>query len=146
MKKEENRISRDELFMGIVHLLTLRATCLRRQVGCVVVRDNRVVITAYNGPPSGHPHCLEGGCDLSQKCVRAIHAEANAIAFAARHGIPLEGCVMYIAATPCKKCAELIIQAGIREIVFSDTRIHDQEGVDLLNLSDIKLTVYEKPI
>ena len=112
------RITREELLIQIAALIAKRSTCGRLHVGCVIARDGRIVVTGYNGPVKGEAHCKEYGCDLEESCQRAIHAEANAIAYAARFGIPLEGCEIYCTHAPCLKCAELIIQAGIRDVIF----------------------------
>lgn len=119
------RISRDELAMGIASLYAKRGTCGRRQVGCCLVTDGRVIASGYNGTLPGHPHCSiidprsTLSCDPASNCQHAVHAEANMIAYCARHGIKTEGTHLYSTSFPCKKCAELIIQAGISEVTFS---------------------------
>lgn len=130
--------------MQIAHIVANRGTCGRAQVGAVIARDGRVLTTGYNGPPSRLPHCTDpGGCGIlpSDGCSRAVHAEANAIAYAARHGIATEGCTLYSTHLPCLKCAELIINAGIVAVYYrTDYRIRDgatllyQAGVDIVVL------------
>lgn len=138
-----NRISREQLFMGIADLLALRATCARGQVGAVLIRDNRVISTGYNGTPSGMGHCSPDiGCDINYSCINSIHAEVNAIYFAARNGIKTEGCTLYCTTQPCKKCAEAIIQAGIIQVVYKN-EYHDKSGLLLLNKLNIKVSKYE---
>jgi len=114
-----------------------RSTCLRRQVGAVAVRDNRVLACGYNGSPTGAEHCEVSGClrenlnvasgERHELC-RAVHAEQNIVAQAARFGIPLEGATLYSTTYPCSLCAKLLVQVGIRQIVFihgyPDTMTH----------------------
>lgn len=113
------RISRNELYLSIAFLISRRGTCERLQVGAVITRDNRIVATGYNGPLKDSKHCQEAGCNKDDACYRSIHAEANAIYFAARYGISLEGCTLYITHSPCLKCSEAIINSGIKEVVYS---------------------------
>jgi len=112
------RIDRDELYMGIASLFAKRGTCKRNQVGCSLVKDGRVICSGYNGNLAGADHCNPNICDVTQPCTKAIHAEANAIAFAAKKGISLQSSTIYCTFSPCLKCAELIIQAGISEVVY----------------------------
>ena len=141
------RVSRDELCMQMARLVANRGTCSRAQVGAIIARDGRVLATGYNGPPAGFPHCTDpDGCtddDRSRPegCLRAVHAEANAIAYSARHGIRTEGADLYCSHLPCRKCAELIINAGIRTLFYSeDYRLKDgwlllqQAGIDMIQL------------
>jgi len=135
------RISRDELFMTVAETFAERSTCLRGQVGAVIILDNHIVAHGYNGAPANLPHCTEVGCAVSPDhlelgCQRAIHAEANAIAWAAKQGMGTEGARMFSTASPCVKCAELIIQAGIVEVVWQyEYRIPD--GLLLLDRAAI---------
>ena len=141
------RVSRDGLCMQIAQLVANRGTCSRAQVGAVLARDGRILATGYNGPPSGFPHCTDpNGCTDDDRnsltgCVRAVHAEANAIAYAARHGIATQGSNLYCSHLPCRKCAELIINAGISTVYYClDYRIKDgwillqQAGIDMMKL------------
>lgn len=118
-----SRPTRDQTFMEVAHVFARRSTCLRGQVGAVLVRDRRVIATGYNGAPSGAQDCHELGCQVPDDhpelgCQRAIHAEANVVAYAARHQGGAEGATLYSTHEPCRKCAELIIQAGIRAVVY----------------------------
>lgn len=142
MNESVERISRDELLMGVVHLLCKRSTCARGHNGAVISRDGRIVSTGYNNPPKGHPHCSPDHCDINYACTRTVHAEANAIAFSARFGIPIEGTTIYISSSPCKKCAELIIQAGIKRVIYGED-FRDLEGYHLLIQSGIEVIKYE---
>lgn len=124
------RPSWDEYFMQITHLVASRATCLRRKVGAILVRDKRILTTGYNGPPAGLPHCDElGGCLRDKLGVasgerhelsRAVHAEQNAIIQAAVHGISIKGAILYATNQPCSLCTKMLVNAGIREFVIAD--------------------------
>ena len=126
-----NRISRDELAMRVALLISQRGTCGRLQVGAVLIKDNRIIATGYNGPPPGLAECADEVCDISKPCTRAIHAEANLIAHCSKLGIPTENTTLYVTHSPCIKCAELIAQAGIKKVVFG-LKFRDEEGLKLL--------------
>lgn len=115
------RRSRDELFMAVARLFAEQSTCNRGNVGVVIVQDRRIVSCGYNGSPPGAPHCLDVGCEPADGCLRTIHAEANAILWAARHGVKLEGATMYSTHSPCLTCAQAIVQSGIILLVFDTT-------------------------
>lgn len=140
------RPSRDEICMQIAHVVANRGTCDRAKVGAIIARMGRVLVTGYNGPPAGLPHCSHAsgrdGLSDTGGCIRSVHAEANAIAFAARHGIRVEGADLYCTHLPCLKCAELIINSGIRILYYTtDYRLKDgesllrQAGIDIIQLS-----------
>ena len=123
----ENRPTWHEYFLMLAKLAATRSTCLAFPVGAVIVKDRQVVATGYNGSPSGSIHCTAQGycypsltsCDVSSSLPsRAVHAEANAIAQAARHGIATDGASIYVTLEPCISCLKLIISAGIREIFY----------------------------
>jgi dCMP deaminase len=104
-------------------LVAKRATCIRRRVGAVVVRDNRVLATGYNGSPPGMGHCIDPdiGCLMEDgHCVRTVHAEVNAIATAARFGISVDGADVYVTWEPCRSCRNILLSAGIKTVHFSD--------------------------
>jgi len=132
------RISRAALYMAMAQLLAMRGTCTRARVGAVVVKDGRVISTGYVGSPSGTPHCIDVGCEIGPGggCIRTVHAEANAIAFAAKYGIALEGSTMYCTLSSCRKCAELIINSGIKEVVYLN-EYRDMAGPDLLEKAGV---------
>lgn len=120
----------DEYFMMLAKLAATRSTCLAFPVGAVIVKDKQVVATGYNGSPSGTAHCISQGfcypglesCDASSTLPsRAVHAEANAIAQAAKHGISTEGASIYVTLEPCLSCLKLIISAGIHEVFYETT-------------------------
>lgn len=140
-----DRISRDTMFMEIAHTLARRSTCTRAQVGAVLVRDNRIISTGYAGAPSGMAHCLDIGCDVNtnlpekdQHCMRTVHAEANVIAFAARYGIKTDGATLYCTHRPCENCAKLLINAGIKEVIYL-ANYGATSGLDLLTLAGINV-------
>lgn len=137
------RISRDDLYMRIAWLFSLRGTCKRLQVGAVITKDGRIICSGYNGPAKDQGHCgPDIGCDMSKPCTHAIHAEANAIAYAARNGIALEGTTIYVTASPCIKCAELIVSAGIK-VVKMGSEFRDSTGVAFLQSCGIIPTLHE---
>lgn len=144
------RIGRDEMFMEMARLVSLRSTCPRAQVGALIVRDHRVVSMGYNGAPSGLPHCTDVGCyheegyRAKSGCERSIHAEANAIAFAAKSGIPTEGATLYCTLSPCVTCANLIINAGIKEVAYG-TAYRDPSGIILLRIAGLEVWQHESP-
>ena len=114
--------------MGIAVMVASRSTCLRRQVGAVIVRDKRILATGYNGAPAGLRHCGQVGCIRERLKVasgerhelcRAIHAEQNAIIQASSSGVSLKDSAMYTTHHPCVLCSKIIINAGIRRVVYS---------------------------
>lgn len=128
IKRSENkRESWDEYFKKIAKSIAERSTCTHRKVGAVIVKDKRILATGYNQPPSGFPHCDEIGCirdDLgipsgrNQEICYGLHAEQNALMQAAKFGISTEGATMYVTHKPCSVCARLIINAGIKRVVY----------------------------
>ena len=122
-----HRPSWHEYFLQLARQAATRSTCLRRQVGAVLVRDKRILSTGYNGSPRGTAHCLDVGClreqmgipsGERQELCRAIHAEQNAIIQAAVHGIAIEGATLYATLQPCILCAKMLINCGVREIYY----------------------------
>ncbi|MFZ7125036.1 MAG: deoxycytidylate deaminase [Desulfobacterales bacterium] len=127
MANPSDRPSWDVYFMDITALVARRTTCLRRAVGAVIVKDKRILATGYNGAPTGSRHCAETGCLREQLKVpsgqrhelcRGIHAEQNAIIQAAYHGVSIKDATLYCTTQPCSICAKMIINAGIRKIIF----------------------------
>lgn len=114
------RASEVETNMTIAETIARRGTCDRLQVGAIIVRDNRVISTGYNGNVSGATHCDHGGSGPGPGCSTAVHAEANAIVFAARHGVAVEGADLWTTHQPCLGCANLIINAGIDRVFFKN--------------------------
>lgn len=134
------RITRDQLYMRTADLMAQRSQCQRGQVGCVIVKDKRIVSSGYNGPV--YHHSCPDDCNLSTNCSASVHAEANAIFFAAKHGVSLDGCTLYCTHLPCKNCAQAIVQAGISEIVYKrEYCSHETEAI--FKESGITLRRYE---
>ena len=144
------RPSWHEYFMGITDLVAGSATCTRRKVGAVLVKEKRILCSGYNGAPANVPHCKETGCLREQLNVpsgekhelcRGVHAEQNAIIQAAFHGISVNGSVLYCTNQPCSICAKMIINAGIKIVYFREgyhdslsLEMFDQAKVDLVQL------------
>ena len=124
-----NRPTWDEYFMEIARLVASRSTCLRRQVGAVMVKDKNILATGYNGTPSGIRHCAEVGCLRQQLNVpsgerhelcRGLHAEQNAIIQAAKHGANIDGATLYCTHSPCIICSKMLINSGVKRIICCD--------------------------
>lgn len=136
----DHRVSWHEYFMNIAEQVATRSTCGRKHVGAVIVRDKTILSTGYNGSLRGAPHCDEIGHDIeNDHCVRTVHAEANAVAQAAKHGVRIDESEIYVTASPCLTCFKLIANCGIRKIYYKefyrDTRITEyarQCGVTLV--------------
>lgn len=130
--------------MGMAETIAERGTCSRAQVGAIIVRDSRLISSGYNGVPAGMRHCdhsLDGWGDgpnspRNPGCLMSVHAEANAIAFAARYGSTVDACEMFTTHQPCLDCAKLIINAGILRVVFWKP-YRRSEGLDLLNAANV---------
>lgn len=123
------RKSWDIYFMDIAYLVASRSTCLRRQIGAVAVKENRILATGYNGAPSGCKHCLDIGCIRERlnipsgerhEICRASHAEMNIIAQAALYGIALKGATIYCTNQPCSICIKLMINSKVSRIIFEN--------------------------
>lgn len=157
------RPSWDEYFLMLAKLAATRSTCLAFPVGAVIVKDKQVLATGYNGSPSGSAHCTTQGycypglssCDASRdKPSRAVHAEANALAQAAKHGISTHGASIYVTLEPCLFCLKLIISAGIHEVFYetpfmgeASATVRDSfidEGLIRLKKIQLSKTVAEK--
>lgn len=139
-KKLSKRSTWQEYFIDVMDAVARRGTCDRGRSGCVIVSvDNRILSTGYVGSPRGLPHCDDVGHEMvNGHCVRTVHAEANAIANAARMGISIEGAILYCRMTPCRKCAELIIQSGITKVI-TQFKHRGTEGRDLLKKANVEL-------
>lgn len=114
-----SRPSWDTYFGKLAQLTATRSTCLRRQVGCVIVRDNRVLVTGYNGSLPGEAHCTEAGCYIHKRhCIRTNHAEVNALSDAANRGVSLAGATAYVTLQPCWNCLKQLLAAGISTVWY----------------------------
>jgi dCMP deaminase len=135
-----DRPSWDEYFMAIARAVATRATCSRRSVGAVIVKDKRILATGYNGAPIGMRHCDHtGGADMRDgHCARSTHAEQNALVQAARHGISIAGGTIYCTDNPCLTCAKLLINAGITRVVY-EAAYPDELAASMLREADVTL-------
>ncbi len=140
---KDPRASWDAYFMGIATAVATRATCDRKHVGAVIVRDRTILSTGYNGSIRGTEHCDDvGHMMVDGHCVRTIHAEMNAIIQAAGNGTAIDGAMIYVTASPCWNCFKAIANAGIRRVAFGefyrDERIFEVAqslGIELVDLS-----------
>ncbi len=145
------RLSWDEYFMTIAYQVATRATCDRKHVGAVIVRNKTILSTGYNGSIRGLEHCDEVGHLMeSGHCVRTVHAEANAIAQAARNGVRIDDASIYVTASPCWGCFRLIVNAGINRIAFGefyrDPKIFEYSerlGIELVDLQHVTPSIVE---
>jgi dCMP deaminase len=147
-EKRDRRPSWDEYFMNISDQVATRSTCLRRQVGAVIVKEKRILATGYNGAPSGLEHCLTKGClreqlgipsGENQELCRGLHAEQNAIIQAALHGVRLNDAIIYSTHKPCVLCSKMIINAGLKEIRYVEG-YPDKLADELLNEARINVS------
>jgi len=124
-----SRPSWAEYFMTITNMVAKRSTCLRRHVGAILVKDKRILATGYNGAPAGIRHCEETGCIRQDSDIpsgqrhelcRGLHAEQNVIIQAAYHGVSIDGAILYCTNKPCIICSKMLINAGIKKIVYGD--------------------------
>ena len=145
--KQLRRPNWDEYFLEMAQVAAKRSTCLRRQVGAVLVKDRRLLATGYNGAPQKLKHCGEIGClretmgipsgERHELC-RGLHAEQNAIIQAALHGVSTKGSTLYCTNHPCVICAKMIINAGISRVVIRDG-YHDQLAAEMLKEAGIRV-------
>ena len=136
-------------FMNIAQLVASRSTCIRRQVGAVIVKENRILSTGYNGTPTGIRHCLERGCLRDElkipsgqrhELCRGLHAEQNAIIQAAYHGVSIESGEIYCTNQPCIICAKMIINAGLKKIIIGNS-YPDELAAEILDEAGLKVVV-----
>ncbi|MCD6226977.1 cytidine/deoxycytidylate deaminase family protein [Candidatus Micrarchaeota archaeon] len=150
------RKSWDEYFLDIADMVATRSTCDRGRAGCVITRNNRILVTGYVGAPSGLPHCddvghlmrkvvYEDGSE-SMHCVRTVHAEQNAICQAARMGIAIEGGTLYCKMVPCRTCAMLIINCGIKRVVCRRRYHADKDSIEMFKQAGVELKVIENKV
>lgn len=149
-----NRPTIDEYFMNIAQTVAERSTCLRRQVGAVLVKDKRILSTGYNGAPVGISNCCDTG-----KCMRtargiksgtdldidyAVHAEQNAIIQCALHGVCTEGATMYVTHQPCIQCTRMIINAGVSKVVYLHKYPNAEFAEELMQMAGVVCEQYSK--
>ena len=145
----DKRPSWDDYFLEIAKAVSTRGTCDRGHAACVFVKNKQILVTGYAGSPVGFPHCDEVGHDLrktlnedgsiSMHCVRTVHAEQNAICQAAKRGIAIDGATVYVNMTPCRTCAMLLINSGIKR-VYAERKYHaGEETEQMFEKAGIKL-------
>ncbi|HZJ76637.1 MAG TPA: cytidine/deoxycytidylate deaminase family protein [Oscillospiraceae bacterium] len=148
------RPSWDEYFMEIAEVVKTRSTCLRRQVGAIIVKDKQILSTGYNGAPTGLKHCEETGCIREQlevpsgerhELCRGLHAEQNAIIQASLHGVKIEGATIYVTTQPCVVCAKMIINSGIKKVVYKGD-YPDKLSAQMLAESGITVQKFQQNI
>lgn len=145
-------ISWSRTFLNIAKEISTHSTCVRLQVGAVIVKDKRIISMGYNGVPSGMKHCKEVFKNINLKssidrqmhhefaCENELHAEQNAIAFAAKSTISLDkDCTIYLTTEPCNDCAKLIIAANIGKVIYSNKYDGDTRGIDLLRSAGVQV-------
>jgi len=150
------RPSWDEYFMEIAHTVSKRATCDRGRSGCVIVKEKQILVSGYVGSPNGLPHCDDVGHQMkkmlhedgsiSEHCVRTVHAEQNAICQAAKRGIALEGSTLYCRMTPCRVCAMLIINCGIKRVVCEKKYHAGAESEEMFAMAGVKLEFFSEEV
>ncbi len=147
------RPSFDDIYMELASNLALRSHCVKAKVGAVLTKDTRIISLGYNGPPAGTHNCdlewPDTGCPRDSKgsCSLALHAEQNAILYAAKNNVPIEGCTLYVTLSPCIACARIIYTTGIRRVIFKDSYaqykgIPNDEGVDFLRKFGVEVVQF----
>lgn len=146
---KNTRPSWDEYFMEVMEAISKRATCDRGKSGCVIVKNKQILVTGYVGSPMGLPHCDEVGHQfkkmlnedgsISEHCVRTVHAEQNAVCQAAKLGVPIDGATVYCRMTPCRTCAMLLINCGIKRVVCERKYHAGAESEEMLKKVGITL-------
>jgi dCMP deaminase len=131
--------------MQIAFTVAQRSTCDRAHVGCVLVRDRRILTTGYNGSPAGLPHCDDvGHLIVDGHCVRTLHAEQNAIIQAALHGIGIQNATAYVTHQPCLTCAKMLINAGISHVIYAGN-YPDEYSRQFLAQANVTLRHMDRP-
>jgi len=142
----------DEYFMMIAHDVSSRATCIRRKVGAVIVKDKRILSTGYNGVPTGITHCTPETClrniynvpsgERHELC-RGLHAEQNAIIQAAFHGVSIAGAIIYVTHQPCSICTKMLINAGIKKFIFEHP-YNDELAKAMMDEAGVEAIIFRK--
>lgn len=150
------RPSWDRYFLDLCEAVSKRATCDRGRAGCVIVKDKRILATGYVGAPAGLAHCDDVGHDMrkifddagniTQHCVRTLHAEQNAILQTAKFGISINGATLFCKMTPCRICAMMIINAGIKRVVCEKRYHADKDTVELFKKAGVELVVINQDV
>ena len=143
----------DDIYMDLAKTLALKSHCVKMQVGAVLTKDTRIISLGYNGPPSGTHNCdtewPDDGCPRDSKggCSLAIHAEQNAILYAAKNQVSVEGATLYVTLSPCLACAKVVFTSGIKKVIFLNSYaqykgIKSDEGVDFLRKFNVEVQQY----
>lgn len=136
----------DETLLEVARVMSLRSTCSRAAVGAVIAVNGRICASGFNGAPHGMAHCVhpdnERSATSADACRTAVHAEANAIVFAARHGVSIDGATMYTTHTPCVSCSLLILNSGITRVICA-VRYRDATGVRLLREVGVVVEIHD---
>jgi dCMP deaminase len=150
------RPSWDEYFMEIARTVAKRATCDRGKSGCVIVRERQILVSGYVGSPKGLPHCDDAGHlfkkvihddgSVTNHCMRTVHAEQNAICQAAKLGISLNEATLYCKMTPCRTCAMLIINCGIRRVVCEKKYHAGAESEEMFRMAGVEIAFFENDV
>jgi dCMP deaminase len=145
----------DEIYMELAENLAMRSHCVKAKVGAVLTKDTRIISLGYNGPPAGTHNCDEvwptEGCPRDSKgsCSLALHAEQNAILYAAKSNVAIEGCTLYVTLSPCISCARVIYTIGIKKVYYLNSYadykgLPSDEGVDFLKKFGVEVIQYKK--
>jgi len=143
MQKDRKQFLLDQRYLAMARIWSQNSYCKRRQVGAIIVKNKMIISDGYNGTPSGFENECED-CDNKTKAY-VLHAEANAITKVARSNNSSDGATLYVTASPCIECAKLIIQAGIKRVVFTE-KYHNDDGIKLLERAEIDIVHIEEEI
>jgi Deoxycytidylate deaminase len=154
--KNDTRPNWTDYFMSILDAVATRGTCLRAKCGCVITREHVLLSTGYNGAPAGAPQCDEIGCLIkevthddghtSKHCKRTVHAEANAILQAAKNGVEIKGSTLYCGMTPCRDCAMLIVNSGIKNVIVKKDYHESAETKEMFKNAKVVLKIIDPEV
>lgn len=134
------RISWQQYFMAQATVASLRSTCTRLMVGAVIVRDNRIIASGYNGSVNDSTHCIDEGCYVvDNHCVRTVHAEMNALLQCAKFGVPTNNTEIYVTHFPCLHCAKQIIQAGVKKVYYASDYRNSELAITLFQEANVEV-------
>jgi dCMP deaminase len=150
-----NNLSFHDIYMDLAQNLSRKSHCVKAKVGAVISKDTRIVSLGYNGPPAGTHNCDQewpiDGCARDRKggCSLALHAEANAILYASKNQITMEGATLYVTLSPCIACAKIIYTTGIKKVIYLDSYaafkgIDVEEGIDFLTKFGVSVEQYQR--
>lgn len=148
-KALNKRLTWDDYFMEVANAISKRSTCDRGRSGCVIARDKQIIVTGYVGSPTGFPHCDDVGHQMkkithengetTEHCMRTVHAEQNAICQAAKRGVSIFGATIYTRMTPCRTCAMLLINCGIKRVVCERKYHQGSESEEMFKEAGVNL-------